>query len=256
MKNRLLLVYALLPVAAARDCSVGGQSLCSCSELLAKHLLSSMEECTQEAAMRSCRSGLCAHEELGVVESNSTLTTTMKLRYSYHNDIGPFDMSWDFPNEDTIEIEFSLPSEFYVGIGFTADGVGDAVAAWVNKNGNVHVGDYWDAGSREPETDESRKCRNDIETVSGQHHDGVTTVRFRRQLDTGDQGDCDAKIGRGPMDINYAWCDSPWCADADGNCKGYEGGCLDSPHSLDASNIITVDFSGKGVQMLATDLVV
>eukprot|EP00441_Pelagodinium_beii_P004571 CAMPEP_0197696676 /NCGR_PEP_ID=MMETSP1338-20131121/116971_1 /TAXON_ID=43686 ORGANISM="Pelagodinium beii, Strain RCC1491" /NCGR_SAMPLE_ID=MMETSP1338 /ASSEMBLY_ACC=CAM_ASM_000754 /LENGTH=188 /DNA_ID=CAMNT_0043279827 /DNA_START=158 /DNA_END=720 /DNA_ORIENTATION=+ len=188
------------------------------------------------------------------MESNWTSTGSMELRYSYHNDIGPFDLWWDFPNDDTIEIEFSLPSEFYVGLGFTADGVGDAVAAWVDSS-RVHVGDYWDEGSREPETDESKNCQNDIETVSGHFQNGVTTVRFRRKLDTGDHGDCDAKIVRGPMEINYAWCDEPWCADANGKCKGYKDGCLDSPHSLDASNHVTVDFSGKSLQMLATDLV-
>ena len=43
------------------DCSMGSPSLCSCSELLAKHLIDSFDGCTQEAAMDACKSGACAH---------------------------------------------------------------------------------------------------------------------------------------------------------------------------------------------------
>merc|ERR1712014_559729 len=90
----------------------------------------------------------------------------MNLPFNYHNEIGDFNMSWGFPSTNVIEIEFSLPSDFYIGLGFTSDGVGDTVAGWV-QDGIVHVHDYWDSGNTEPVTDQSKGCKNDVEPVSG-----------------------------------------------------------------------------------------
>lgn len=259
MRMLIALAFSQWLVAHAADCSIGGAGLCSCSELIAKHLIKSFDDCTQEAAVAACKSGECAHD-FGKISSakrsansQANLTNQLNLPHSFHHDVGPFDMSWGFPSPDTIEIEFSLPSDYYVGIGLTANGVGDAIAGWVDEKGAVHVGDYWDAGSRQPDTDESKGCKNNVEAVSGHYADGVTTIRFRRKLQTGDKNDCDEPIVKGPMSINYAWCDAPWCYDFNKGCKAYEEGCLDSPHSSDASNHVDVDFSGS---MLATDVVV
>lgn len=161
-------------------------------------------------------------------------------------------MKWGFPDDDTVEIEFTLPSPYYIGLGLTADGVGDTIAGWVDKDGQVHVGDYWDAGSREPETDKAKGCKEDVEAVSGVYKDYETTIRFRRKLDTGDNGDCDAAIKKGPMSMTYAYCDDPFCFDSRRGCPGYEdNGCLSLPHTSDAAGFVTVDFSG----MLSTDMV-
>lgn len=258
-------------VAAGADCTVGGGGLCGCSELIQKHLIKSFDDCTQDAAVAACRSGSCAHDAL----SNFTVrpgcpgrpkqtssharaalgAQLSNLPFKFHHDIGPFDMSWGFPSADTIEIEFSLPSDYYIGLGLTADGVGDAIAGWVDAKGKVHVGDYWDEGSRQPITDEAKGCKNNVEAVSGTFNNGVTTVRFRRSLNTGDSG-CDEPILKGPMEINYAWCDADHCFDYHNGCKAYADGCLDSPHSLDAANHISVDFSGKTGKMLSTDIIV
>lgn len=43
------------------DCSVGGQGLCGCSELIEKHIIKSMNDCTQGAAVAACLSGSCSH---------------------------------------------------------------------------------------------------------------------------------------------------------------------------------------------------
>lgn len=256
----VVLVCSFWVTGDAADCSVGGAGLCSCSELLKKHIIDSFDDCTQERAVAACISGNCKHASSarGHVLSSPTANASktiqlLNLPYSFHDDIGPFDMSWGFPSPDTIEIEFSLPSDYYIGLGLTANGVGDAIAGWVDEKGQVHVGDFWDNGSRQPVTDESKTCKNDIEAVSGHYTNGVTTVRFRRKLQTGDKNECDEPIMKGPMDINYAWCDAPWCFDYEKGCKAYEDGCLDSPHSSDASNHVTVDFSGK---MLLTDMIV
>jgi len=249
---KLAFAFSFLMVADAADCSIGGSGLCSCSELIGKHLIDSMDDCTQSAAMDACKTGKCSHDSVSL--NASVEVEQFALQYSFHDDHGPFDMSWGFPSDDTIEIEFSLPSDYYIGIGLTADGVGDAIAGWVT-DGKVHVGDYWDEGSRQPLTDESRGCKNNIEPVSGKYDAsaGVTTVRFRRKLQTGENTDCDEPILKGPMHINYAWCDAPWCFDYAKGCKADADGCLDSPHGPDASNHVTVDFSGK---MLSTDITV
>jgi len=235
------LFFSVFYKVYGKSCEVSGENLCSCSKLLHKRLITSFDDCTQEAAVAACKAGTCFHDGL----ASAPLNVSGTLPFRYHNDIGPMDLAWGFPSDDTIEMELTLPSSFYVGLGLTADGVGDTIAGWVDSKGKAFVHDYWDAGSREPETDSSRGCRDDVTAVSGSQTEGSTTIRFRRKLDTGDRGDCDVKIVKGPMHIVYAWCDEPWCADAQGNCKAYADGCLDSPHSGDAAGFASVDFSGK-----------
>eukprot|EP00933_Yihiella_yeosuensis_P060188 TRINITY_DN6235_c0_g1_i1.p1 TRINITY_DN6235_c0_g1~~TRINITY_DN6235_c0_g1_i1.p1 ORF type:complete len:218 (-),score=37.86 TRINITY_DN6235_c0_g1_i1:51-704(-) len=45
------------------SCKVGSDSLCSCSELLKLHLISSLDDCTQSAAVSACSSGKCSHSD-------------------------------------------------------------------------------------------------------------------------------------------------------------------------------------------------
>jgi len=177
--------------------------------------------------------------------ANSTKVEAMaSLPYSFYDSVGPFDMSWGFPDAESIEIEFSLPSDFYIGIGL---GGHDTVMGWIDVSGNVQVADYWDEGAREPLTDESKGCRNDIIPISGSYsfENWVTTIRFRRKLDTRDKGDCDHVIRKAPMNITYAYCDAPWCMNHRTGCNAFKDGCTDSAHSGGAMNFITVDFSGN-----------
>lgn len=236
---RWLQVPALFACATGATCEAGGGSLCSCSELIQKKLIESINDCTQVAAVAACKAGTCKHDS-----STALRASQSTLPYKYHNPQGPFDLLWGFPTDDTIEIEMTLPTSFYLGIGLTADGIGDTIAGWVDESGTAVVGDYWDAGSRQPETDESRGCRNDIRVVSGSRSGAFSTIRFRRKLNTHDKEDCDVVITKSPMQITYAWCDEPACADLRG-CKAYEDGCIDMPHSLDAAGFATIDFSGQ-----------
>lgn len=55
------------PAAAAREtaeaagrCQAGSTALCSCSQLIAKRLIKSLDDCTQEAAIAACSSGACS----------------------------------------------------------------------------------------------------------------------------------------------------------------------------------------------------
>merc|ERR1711934_787343 len=43
------------------SCQVGGSDLCSCSQLLAKHIIKSFNDCTQEAAVAACKDGACSN---------------------------------------------------------------------------------------------------------------------------------------------------------------------------------------------------
>lgn len=234
-------IHAGFTAVLAKDCSVGGSSLCGCSELISRGLIDSFDDCSQSAAVAACESGACVTD---VTASSGTGNSTalMALPYRFHDDNGPFDLAWGFPTSDTIEIEFSLPSTFYIGMGFDEHGTGDTIAGWLDSEGQLFVGDFWDAGSREPESDESRGCRNDVEAVAGSVEGYGTKIRFRRKLDTGDKGDCDAVIGKGPMFINYAYCDAPWCASAQNSCNGFKEGCIDVPHGPGAWNVVQVDF--------------
>ena len=46
------------------SCSAGSAALCGCSELLAKGLIASVGDCTQEAAIAACEAGKCAHSSV------------------------------------------------------------------------------------------------------------------------------------------------------------------------------------------------
>jgi len=57
------------PQEVMAGCEVGGESLCSCSELISKKLIKSFDDCSQEAAMAACNAGQCKHS--GEVEAQS-----------------------------------------------------------------------------------------------------------------------------------------------------------------------------------------
>ena len=192
----LTVLSAASAAGAGADCAVGGAGLCSCSELIRAGAISSFDDCTQGAAVAACISGVCSHAK----RRESVLTDLPPLPFHFKDPAGPLRLSWGFVNGSKIEIEMTLPSDYYVGLGFDPVGKGDVVAGWVDKEtGRAFVGDYWDLGSREPETDVSRGCRNDVDVVGGAYANYETTIRFRRSLVTGDRRDCDTDIVNGPM---------------------------------------------------------
>ena len=46
------------------SCTVGSAALCSCSELISRHLIKEFNDCTQEAAIQACSDGSCKHQDL------------------------------------------------------------------------------------------------------------------------------------------------------------------------------------------------
>ncbi|KAH7971442.1 hypothetical protein HPB49_024151 [Dermacentor silvarum] len=95
--------------------------------------------------------------------------------------------SW-LANPHTEEVSFEIRSKIadrWTGLGFSEDRRmpnTDAVIGWVEKNGRFFVYDMWLSGYKEPSND----VRSDLFNVSGEHADGMTTLRFARKFDTGD----------------------------------------------------------------------
>jgi len=60
-------------------------------------------------------------------------------------------------------------------------------------------------------------------------------------------------IVKGPMTINYAYCDAPWCFDgfaSNGGCNANEPGCIDSAHSGGAAgSYVEIDWSGNSSRL-------
>ncbi|KAH6941637.1 hypothetical protein HPB50_021001 [Hyalomma asiaticum] len=96
--------------------------------------------------------------------------------------------SW-LANPHTEEVSFEIRSKIadrWTGLGFSEDRRmpnTDAVIGWVEKNGRFFVYDMWLSGYKEPSND----VRSDLFNVSGEHADGMTTLRFARKFDTGDK---------------------------------------------------------------------
>ena len=53
-----------IEVATASGCYAGAPSLCSCSELVSKGVIKSIDDCTMSAAVKACQSGACSHSGL------------------------------------------------------------------------------------------------------------------------------------------------------------------------------------------------
>lgn len=99
-----------------------------------------------------------------------------------------YSASW-LANPHTEEVSFEIRSKIadrWTGLGFSEDRRmpnTDAVIGWVEKNGRFFVYDMWLSGYKEPSND----VRSDLFNVSGEHADGMTTLRFARKFDTGDK---------------------------------------------------------------------
>merc|ERR1712166_28803 len=64
LSRNWLWFMALVPTVLATSCTVSSPALCSCSELISKHLIKDFNDCTQEAAIQACSDGACKHDDL------------------------------------------------------------------------------------------------------------------------------------------------------------------------------------------------
>ena len=115
-------------------------------------------------------------KEQGKVVSESVVRTPNPLKESelpyYHYDsIGDFEMRWGFVNEgkeERVDLEFTLYSDIFVGIGFgcTSSKMCDMVVGNGGGRNSAFVEDYFEVdGDREPHTDEELGGTNDLEDV-------------------------------------------------------------------------------------------
>ena len=81
----------------------------------------------------------------------------------------------------------------------------DMVIALRAADGSVSIGDYWSTGEVLPTLDETQS----LSMLKAESHDGRTTVRFSRRLDTGDVRDSRLSGSAGAeTNIIYAWKDA------------------------------------------------
>jgi len=126
---------------------------------------------------------------------------------SYSNPTGNFQFYWNWINNDSIRIAFSLPSIAYVGLGInsTIMASSDIILGYVNNDGSFGINDYWAfTEGVTPSLDISLGGFNNLINTWGSRVNGITTIWFTRLLDTGDQ--YDRVITRfGTLNFIYAW---------------------------------------------------
>jgi hypothetical protein len=53
------LLRSATTLASHEQCFAGSENLCSCSELIERHIITGLDDCTQSAAIEACKSGAC-----------------------------------------------------------------------------------------------------------------------------------------------------------------------------------------------------
>ena len=95
------------------------------------------------------------------------------LPYTYTDDHGPFEMRWGFygaGTEEGIELEFTLPSDIYIGLGLGCKSSKACDMIVGNGGGGRNdpfVGDFFEVhGNAVPDSDVTLGGTNDLEVVS------------------------------------------------------------------------------------------
>ena len=65
----------------------------------------------------------------------------------------------------------------------------DMYIAWIDPDSTVHIMDAWSVGFMPPTPDADQGGENSILQYAGEEKDGITTVVFKRKVDTGDTYD-------------------------------------------------------------------
>lgn len=161
-----------------------------------------------------------------------------ELPFAFHSRQGQFEMRWGFNGtgaEEIIELEFTLPSNIFIGIGLGC--VSSAKCDMIVGNGGgenePYIMDYYENdGDVLPSTDEELGGTNDVVLVSASYVNYRSVLRFQRKLNTGDKYDVVLKKVNTP--IVYAWCAGPpFCT------------ATDTAHAPGDWEITSVDLSGK-----------
>merc|ERR1712046_48838 len=77
MMRSFVALCVVMIASTSADCSIGSPNLCGCSQLIEKHIIKSMDDCTQEAAIAACKAGTCVDTvEPLVISANSAMNVT------------------------------------------------------------------------------------------------------------------------------------------------------------------------------------
>ncbi len=146
-------------------------------------------------------------------------------------------MEWSFPTPATIDVSFTLPSDIYIGIGLgcTSSVACDMIVGNGGGRNDPFIGDFFEVGgAAQPHTDEELGGTNDLLKTELSYQNWASTLRFVRNLDTGDEYD-HVIDPSGTLQLVYAWCEEPFCVSTE------------SAHAPGAWNIVEVDLSGNSV---------
>eukprot|EP01114_Cavostelium_apophysatum_P010547 TRINITY_DN2440_c0_g1_i2.p1 TRINITY_DN2440_c0_g1~~TRINITY_DN2440_c0_g1_i2.p1 ORF type:complete len:650 (-),score=146.49 TRINITY_DN2440_c0_g1_i2:24-1973(-) len=129
---------------------------------------------------------------------------------SYSNSIAlttDFKMYWRIDG-DEIEIGLQANVAGYLAIGFTSgksESTADMIVGWVS-DGKIYMQDYYNHDRSTIYLDEVLEGSNSILAYNGEEVDGVTSLKFRRKLNTNDSHDM--AITAGNIDVLYALSES------------------------------------------------
>ncbi|KAF6023519.1 moxd1 [Bugula neritina] len=121
---------------------------------------------------------------------------------------GNFNVSWSFGEttpDSEIVFTISARTEGWVGLGFSPNGAmtgADLIVAWIDSEGTSHLMDMHATGNQLPLVDSSQ----DVSLVSASEVNGVTSVTFKRKINTCD--DEDAVIMTSTTRLIYAFGDT------------------------------------------------
>ncbi|KAK3754510.1 hypothetical protein QZH41_019350, partial [Actinostola sp. cb2023] len=102
---------------------------------------------------------------------------------------GNYIVEWTYSVLVRQEIEFNITAKTtgWVGLGITKENTGMKkmdvfIGGYDNNNGSGYLKDYYADGTVKPTAD----TKQDLTIISASEKNGMTNIRFRRQLDTGD----------------------------------------------------------------------
>jgi len=174
-----------------------------------------------------------------MVSSSSEVLSEVALPFEHTDNVGTFHMKWGYYDNETIVLEFSLPSEIWIGIGIDcSDGSARCDMIIGNADGDGNEPFLYDTyephGDRQSVNDTLLGGTHDVSLLRASYSiERGTTLRFSRKVDTGDRFDGKIEPGK-PTDIIYAWCAPPFCDS------------IETAHAPGDWNIITVDLHYDG----------
>lgn len=130
------------------------------------------------------------------------------IKYIHKFSLGSFKMYWNVDQKaQTIEMALVAPTSGWIAVGLGPTSVHvnlDTIVGYVDTANAVKVGDYWLYDKVAPTLDTTDGGRDNILSKNGQLVGGTTTIKFVRQLNTGDTKDKILESGK-TIQVYYAY---------------------------------------------------